>query len=369
MVSGRSCKVILVGTDPCNIRGGIGTAMQGYARSLRGLGLLFRLVPSYSPVARCGRWLLAVKAIPLVLRSIFQIRRSGGLPIHYGHTGSWPSMVREGFLAFLSRLCGARTLLQLHSPAVDAFLAHPIGRFLFRLAVLPAHALGGLTPWWQSRLAGAGIGKPVVVIPNPLPLELEAAALAAGGHNVSAAQRNDGIVTVLSMARLVVGKGVETVIEAMQQLPEHVHLIVAGDGPLRADLERLAQEKGVADRVRFAGWVAAEGKAELLASVDIFCLPSRNDSFGMCFLEAMAHAVPVVALGWGPIRDVVPDGKAGILVEEASPDRVAGAIRRLLDADYRKVLGEGGRRWVLQEFSAEAVGRKFQQALSRLFYV
>jgi glycosyltransferase involved in cell wall biosynthesis len=350
-------RVILVGTDPVDIRGGIGTAMQGHIRALNAANLPAYVIPSYSPVLRHGRWLLAVKAIPVIIRAISHIRRSGALPIHYGHAGSWPSMVREAVLALISRIFGARTILQLHSPDVDNYLNSSLGRLFVKIAVAPANSIGVLTPWWKQRLQDAGIKKPVVVIPNPLPQELESSVLAGGSLHIPARQRRDDVVTILSMARLVKGKGVDTVIEAISLLPAHVQLVVAGDGPLRGELELLSREKGLVDRVRFAGWVADKGKTDLLSSVDIFCLPSRNDSFGMCFIEAMAHCVPVIALGWGPIRDVVPDGRAGILVAEATPELVADAIRRLLDVNLRTSFGEGGRKWVLQEYSADAVGR------------
>ena len=263
---------------------------------------------------------------------------------------------------FLSRVFGVPALLQLHSLATDNYLRHPVGRRFFRVAILPISALAVLTPWWKRRLQEAGIRKRVVVIPNPLPQYLETAArdqkILPGRE-----EKPDETVTVLAMARLVDGKGVESVINAMPLLPEKVHLIIAGEGPLKPALEQLAADREVAGRVTFTGWAGEERKKILLSSADIFCLPSRNDSFGMCYLEAMAYGLPVIALDWGPIAEVVPDGKVGILVKDTSPEQLAGAIQRLLNKDLRGSFGQNGKKWVLQEFSAAAVGRKLGEIL------
>lgn len=249
---------MLVGTDPENIRGGIGTAMQGHVRALECQGALCRVIPSYSPVERHGRWLVALKAIPIIFRTLMRIRREGSLPCHFAHAGSWPSMIREGILVLVSRILGARILYQLHSPDVDAYLQSARGKLLFKAGILPVHALGVLTPWWKMRLLEAGIRKPIFVIPNPLPPDLEKTALTPEEGPPLVKQRARDVITVLAMARLVEGKGVDAVINALPLLPEKIHLQVAGDGPQKMVLEQLAVEQGVADRVTFVGWVGEE---------------------------------------------------------------------------------------------------------------
>ena len=237
-----------------------------------------------------------------------------------------------------------------------------MGRWLFRVAIFPTSALEVWTPWWKKRLYEAGIRKPIFVIPNPLSQSLEEAAMTRKCWQ-RREEKSEATVIALAMARLVEGKGVDSVINALPLVSEKVHLIVAGDGPRKRALEQLVADRGVSGRVTFTGWVDEERKKTLLSSADIFCLPSRNDSFGMCYLEAMAYGLPVIALDWGPIADVVPDGKVGILVKDTSPEQVAGAIQRLLNKDLRGSFGQNGKKWVLQEFSAAAVGRKLGEIL------
>jgi glycosyltransferase involved in cell wall biosynthesis len=129
------------------------------------------------------------------------------------------------------------------------------------------------------------------------------------------------------MTRLVEGKGIDTAIRALSLLDARYSLTVAGTGPMENRLRELAEELSLGERVKFVGWVEYEQKLDLLDEADVFCLPSRNDSFGMVYLEAMAAGVPIVALNHGPIPDVVRDGKDGVLIKDDAPLTVADGIR------------------------------------------
>src|SRR5690606_20988483 len=125
----------------------------------------------------------------------------------------------------------------------------------------------------------------------------------------------DATTSVLVMTRLVPEKNVDVVIRALALCPDAT-LVIAGDGPERDALQRLATSLGVDARTRFAGWVSGEAKEALLDQADVYCLPTTGDSFGLGFIEAMARGVPVVAAHWGPIPDVVPDQIGGLLARD-----------------------------------------------------
>lgn len=260
-------------------------------------------------------------------------------------------------LAFC-RILGARTIMQLHAPEVHGYLEHPIKRSLFRLAIAPAMALGVLTPWWRRRLAPELSRKQLFVIPNPLPAAWEAAALTPRSNKVS-----DKRISLLSLSRLVPGKGIDLVVEALPHLPNTFELVIAGDGSLRESIGRRVAELGMTERVRFTGWVAGETKQRLFDEADIFVLPSRYDSFGMGFLEAMANGVPIVAAEWGAIPDVVPGERCGVLVREPTPGALAEAILRLNDPQLRSRMGLEGKRWVLEKFAPQEIGKEIRAML------
>jgi glycosyltransferase involved in cell wall biosynthesis len=166
------------------------------------------------------------------------------------------------------------------------------------------------------------------------------------------------------MARIEPGKGVDLVVEAIPFLPETVKVIVAGDGSHLKMLEQRSAELCVANKIIFTGWVSGNEKQQLIDEADIFCLPSSYDSFGMGFIEAMANGLPVVALDWGPISDVVVHRRSGYLIKEPNPEHLAMALGKLMDPANRAQMGKEAQKWVLEQFSSQAVGEKLRNMLA-----
>ena len=165
---------------------------------------------------------------------------------------------------------------------------------------------------------------------------------------------------VLFVGRLVYYKGLQHLIAAMAAVAGK--LLVAGEGPLRATLERQAFELGIADRVRFLGRLDDRQLKAVFHACDVFVLPSTHPSeaFGMVQLEAMACRKPVVntRLATG-VPYVSLDGETGFTVPVANSEALANAISKLLnDADLRGRFGENGRKRVLQEFTVEVMAER-----------
>nr|WP_301337866.1 glycosyltransferase family 4 protein [Vibrio rotiferianus] len=173
-----------------------------------------------------------------------------------------------------------------------------------------------------------------------------------------------GKLRLLSMARLVEGKGVELVIKGLACLPDDVELTIAGDGPMKPELEKLAEALGVQNRVTFVGWVDTEQKSQLLKEADIFCLPSEYDSFGMVFIEAMAYSLPVIAFGWGPITDVVTP-ETGVALDSNLDEQLFAQAVCHIKGNYASYMGKGPQR-VMEHFTTEKVVAQFDVVLERI---
>jgi glycosyltransferase involved in cell wall biosynthesis len=164
---------------------------------------------------------------------------------------------------------------------------------------------------------------------------------------------------LLQVGRQVRWKGAEYAIAALAQLradPAPV-LILAGDGPYRADLEHQARVLGVADRVIFLGAFPHESMPDLYAAVDLVLGTSFvNETFGISLCEALACERPVVASDFGGFREVVRHGETGILVPPQDPAALATAIDGLLaDPARRRALASAGRQDTVTRFSWPAV--------------
>jgi glycosyltransferase involved in cell wall biosynthesis len=146
---------------------------------------------------------------------------------------------------------------------------------------------------------------------------------------------------VLFVGRLAYYKGLSYLLRAMQDV--QAQLVVVGDGELREDLEEEAQELGVADRVRFEGYVPDEHLSEYYRAADIFVLPSiaSIEAFGIVQLDALAHGLPVVNtdLPTG-VPFVSQHEETGLTVAPKDPRALAQALNRLAEErKYRRELG------------------------------
>jgi len=136
-----------------------------------------------------------------------------------------------------------------------------------------------------------------------------------------------GRVRVLAMGRLHANKGFSTLLRAMPALPE-AHLSLAGEGPERGALEALAASLGIAARVSFLGW--REDRGALLAGCDVFVCPSHHEPLGNVVLEAFSASRPIVAAAADGPREVIADGRTGLLVPVGDPAALAVAIAGLI---------------------------------------
>jgi glycosyltransferase involved in cell wall biosynthesis len=134
--------------------------------------------------------------------------------------------------------------------------------------------------------------------------------------------------TLLSVGHLIARKGHDLVIRSLTEL-DGVSLLIAGEGPERAALGRLAKDLGVADRVRFCGLVAHADLPELYSAVDALVLASSREGWANVLLESLACGTPVIASNvWGN-SEVIAAKAAGLLVQR-TPGSIAEAARQLL---------------------------------------
>jgi glycosyltransferase involved in cell wall biosynthesis len=166
-----------------------------------------------------------------------------------------------------------------------------------------------------------------------------------------------GQLTIGCAARLVPGKGVDDLIRAAATLRgAGARWRIAGDGPDRSALERLASDLGLGGVVEFVGRV--DDMPSFWRTCSIAVVPSSEwiESFGLVAVEAMATGLPVVATRNGGLTEVVGDGgEAGVLVGRGAPAELAGAVEMLLDSeDLRSTYSVNGRQRVERLYSLDA---------------
>jgi L-malate glycosyltransferase len=146
-----------------------------------------------------------------------------------------------------------------------------------------------------------------------------------------------------------------------------VKLVMCGDGPERADAERLAARRGVSDFVQFVGKQPQSEIRDYLSVADLFLLPSQSESFGLSALEAMACEVPVIATRVGGVPEVVKDGSCGYLFEIGDVDGMAAAALRLLnDQTLHESFAACGRETATTRFTTDEIIPQYEALYRRI---
>jgi glycosyltransferase involved in cell wall biosynthesis len=197
-----------------------------------------------------------------------------------------------------------------------------------------------------DRLVVVPNGVPVPALPSP-----ERRAALRAEHGVGPDE-----ILVVSVGRICEQKNFGDLVRAAARLPEDspLRLLIAGDGPDRAELEALLAAERTGERVRLLGNVS--DVHALLDAADLFAMPSLWEGLPLALLEAMAAGLPVVGNRIAGITDVTVEGETSLLADPGDVDSFAEALARLGgDADQRTRLGAAGRRLVIEHYDLERV--------------
>ena len=181
---------------------------------------------------------------------------------------------------------------------------------------------------------------------------------------------------LLTVARLVSRKGIDTVLAAIARLRAHfpdLQYYIVGEGPDRERLGQLVVQYQLQGCVHFMGYVSDEALPSLYRKAHIFVMTPREEpesveGFGSVYLEASASGLPVVAARSGGASEAVIPEQTGLLVPPDDPDALAQALQRLLaNPTLRQTLGARGRQWVEREMNWERAAREMQRALEQVW--
>jgi glycosyltransferase involved in cell wall biosynthesis len=217
-----------------------------------------------------------------------------------------------------------------------------------RLYVCPSESLRRIASGW--RLVAP---ERLRVLPNPVVVpELDDREQLRRRHGFSGP-------TLVAAGRLVPQKALGVALEALREC-EGVSLVLAGDGPEREPLEKLA--RGLP--VRFLGAQPRETVLELLAAADAVLLSSTWENFPHAVVEGLATGTPVIATAAGGVTEIVEDGVNGLLVPPQDPPALAGAIRRFLADEALQDRLRGGAAASVAGYAPERIYEQLESLLA-----
>lgn len=178
-----------------------------------------------------------------------------------------------------------------------------------------------------------------------------------------------GPVRLAAIGRLDPIKGYPLLLEACARLGAggaDWRLELAGDGPMRGDLERLAKTLGIDGRVRFAGAVATDDIPAFLERADVLVISSFMEGLPIVLMEAMAAGLAVVATRVAGVTELVEEGVSGFLAQPGTVEELHGALSRVLAHRPRfEELGKAGRRRVERDFDIRRTAREMKDLFDR----
>lgn len=286
-----------------------------------------------------------VTRLPRLVREV----RAERAAVFHAHLNN-PLACKDGLIAAaLARVPAVIATAQL-------FVNLPLGRFIYAQQRMVAAIIDRYIA--VSREVGTQLGKTFRIPAAKISIVHNGILLPPYDNAPKTALRTSltgskGQPIVLTVARLAEQKGHRYLLKAAVLVPEAI-FVLAGDGPERASLEAQTRELGLNGRVLFLGY--RHDVSDLLASCDLFVLPSLFEGLPLSILEAMAANKPVVASAVGGNDEAIVHGETGLLVPPANPTALAAAIHTVLsNSDLARRLAATGKARVYEHFSAEAM--------------
>ena len=231
-------------------------------------------------------------------------------------------------LAYLlvAKACGARVVYQVHGGELpQKFLGAGPGAAFLRATLRVPDAIVVLSKEELQSYRAFVPAQTIAILPNGIDCAAYAGQSRAWGHPGRPLE-------LLYVGRIAAEKGLYEALEALELALARgipARLVIAGDGPERARLERYAMRLSIIDHVWFPGPVLGARKARLFRHADALLLPSYSEGLPYALLEGMAAGTPPIATPVGAIPDVVTDGVHGLLVPPRDAEAIAAAIGRL----------------------------------------
>jgi phosphatidyl-myo-inositol dimannoside synthase len=360
-------------------RGGIATFTEEIARASVRLGYKVEVWAQSAP-AHTDRadWPFRLRRLPLkgthdlacqfqLARELIRHRRDlRHATVYLPEPGPMLTMM---LLQFFHAFRPRRLVLTFHGSEILKFAHHPGRRWLARQLIHHATRVSTLTNYTQELLLSHFPEAAEKIFLTPGALRSDFAVV-----QVKPAPQKDKIV-VLTVGRLHPRKGQLATLEALQMLPAPIrsrieYWIVGGQGKKGSYEESLRAAAAARPDlvVRFFGAIPDEELSDLYERADIFAMTSRNvghsvEGFGLVYLEAAAHGLPVVAHDVGGVSEAVIDGVTGLLIPPDRPVQLAAAFEKLVhDPALRQRLGAAGRERARRNCWQEAATALFSAA-------
>lgn len=348
-----SRKVLIIGPDYRDHRGGIGAVLSVYSKHFE----VFNFICTHKSVSIVHRiFIFFISLFRLLLRLLIdrQIR------IVHIHGASYGSFYRKFIVFIICKIFKKKIIYHIHGAEFDLFIRRSgiISCKMIRYMIEGCDYLIALSISWKIFFESNFTVKEITILPNIIEPPL---------RQVQA--RNTGKVKFLFLGRISDRKGIYDLIEVVQKRKDYyldrMELYVGGDGESDV-LCGLVRENGLSEIVTYKGWIKGKEKDILLNDTDIFILPSYHEGLPVSILEAMSFSKPVISTKVGGIPEIVKNHVNGILINPGDQKELENAIDFFITKPWLIELYGKASLDIVREYFPQAVIPKIEKIYNSL---
>lgn len=343
-------KILFMGPEHRNHKGGVGAIIDSYASLFPGM----KFIPSYN--GAYPGWKNHLLFVRAWFRLCGRLLRDRSIRIVHLHGASKGSFYRK-YVLFLTaqKLFRRKVVYHIHGGGFYDFYSQAGNGVQRRIGYFLDHADGVicLSASWEKLYAEHFRPKRLRVVPNFV------------GLPAALPERQQSPVIFLFLGLVTAAKGVYEWVEAIEELlrsgNNNIECRIGGNGEDR-ELAALVARKGLQPYIKVLGWVSGKEKQAALGSAQVYVLPSHKEGMPVSVLEAMAYGMPVISTRVGGIPELVEDGITGFLTEPGNKSELQQYMKAFMD-DPALIgkMGRAGREVVKTRFSAEAAATELTQ--------
>ncbi|KND46689.1 MAG: Glycosyltransferase [Parcubacteria bacterium C7867-006] len=239
----------------------------------------------------------------------------------------------------------------------------------WKIALRQTTVLTGISNFLLDRAKKNGWKKDGVLVPNGVDLKIFSKEVSENEKKdiEMSLQKTVGDVFLVTTGRLTSKNATDDIISALTYLNKNFHLIVIGKGDDGPKLQKLANDLGVASRVKFLGFLPYDQIPKYFSVCDIFIRPSRSEGFGNSFIEAMASKLPVIATPVGGIPDFIDDNETGIFCAPNNPQSIAKAVDLISeDSSLKQKIINNAYNMVTERYSWDTISHKMKAVFDKV---
>ncbi|MCC9166157.1 glycosyltransferase family 4 protein [Pontibacter harenae] len=337
-------KVLVVGPQYKNHRGGIGAVIDSYSKCVKP----FNFVSTYKPLSKYLVPLYSLKQIIILCMYLF---KNPSIKIVHIHGASRGSFFRKYIIFLFSKyIFNKKTIYHIHGAEFHIFYENSnlITKNLVKNIFEHTDKVICLSTWWCSYFLKHFNPKSISVLPNIIE---KIDSQKKDNHN------NKRII-FLFLGRVGKRKGIYDLIDVISSLAKlntpPFEVWIGGDGEIDI-LEKIIAKEGLHQLVKYLGWVTGEKKREVLAKADVYVLPSYNEGLPVSILEAMNYELPIISTNVGGISELVKPHKNGFLINPGDKDALQEAMLYFLNNSDKVAKFGGESKQMIKSYYPEKV--------------